>query len=620
MSKLTPVLFICIVCLSLITSCKHSTKINNDSVKVFLTNFNTALQTGKTNAIIAQYFNGDNFKIRRLTNLLEGNCGVNTNATPLFKLSLDVNSSTITNITPGIADVSIPIIFSSTDAIGIGRTALTLKISTTDSKNLRIVQIEGSKFLLDYIAYENLVKSKTLTDEDIYAPITLKAFETAKQLKTKYDSVIWFEHINKQTYFFVTKGKWNFDEVNVGGPHPDTIKTYKMGLVNPSLKEIIPVEYDLIHNIDGTIKGLVEVEKEHKHGFYNLDGKIVVPVEYDQIFPVNNELAIAALRKGDDFYWLNKDLTISDKIIITLGEVLAQTTHLGTSNQDGDDINNVTEFNSREMHGTIYIPPSYLVYMGIFGEVELFKNPLRKNVEFEDVSSKYDITLGKKITIENGDNVFESTLYSIRNYYLGGRSEFYDSKKIMVVDKKREQIYSNVINNDYTETDGSTAINCNEYEIKALNDSLFEVKLSAAVEIPLPNSSQKEFLLNAPVYHYLFLRNGKLVEKETSRIFSFTKFIKMDDSYLQGCYSYENEQTDYLKHEFLKYVKNEIFADYNYKFKDSTWTEEFNETMFNTYQAKNISVDDSLTEIDKYNINWINQKLKSTASKKMASR
>jgi hypothetical protein len=42
--------------------------------------------------------------------------------------------------------------------------------------------------------------------------------------------------------------------------------------------------------------------------------------------------------------------------------------------------------------------------------------------------------------------------------------------------------------------------------------------------------------------------------------------------------------------------------------------------MFDNYKPINTSVDDSLTEIDKYNINWINQKLKAPESKKLASR
>jgi hypothetical protein len=69
----------------------------------------------------------------------------------------------------------------------------------------------------------------------------------------------------------------------------------------------------------------------------------------------------------------------------------------------------------------------------------------------------------------------------------------------------------------------------------------------------------------------------------------------------------------------LRYMKNEIFADYAYQFKDKRWISIFengdnpayNEHV-NNNKPYNVSVDDSLTVIDKYNINWINQKLKGT--------
>jgi hypothetical protein len=126
------------------------------------------------------------------------------------------------------------------------------------------------------------------------------------------------------------------------------------------------------------------------------------------------------------------------------------------------------------------------------------------------------------------------------------------------------------------------------------------------------------------------LKGGKIIEDVTNRKFSFTKFRKMDDSYLDGCYlylikpliekeGYKKQQSDYLRKDVLQYMKNEIYAGYHYKFKDSTWNGVFRESIAN-YEAKNESVDDSLTEIDKYNINWINQKLKTSQSKKLASR
>jgi hypothetical protein len=76
----------------------------------------------------------------------------------------------------------------------------------------------------------------------------------------------------------------------------------------------------------------------------------------------------------------------------------------------------------------------------------------------------------------------------------------------------------------------------------------------------------------------------------------------------------------------LRYIKNEIYADYRYQFKDKRWQDVFMDNRaYNSYDKKsdnsyekkpnNINVDDSLTVIDKYNINWINQKLKEGKTK-----
>jgi len=604
-------------------SCKHKASADGAAVKQFLTKFNGFVSAGNADSIKA-YFVEQGLKTDRIAKILAGKSGIVEQSPTIFRLDLITDDSKITTSPNGIIEVSIPVLFSHNN-IESAKSLIILKLINDKDGKMRISFINVSRFLPDYIAYENLVKSKTLTDKDIYEPITLKAFETAKQLKAKYDSVIWFEHINnKQTYFFVVKDKWNLDLAS-----GDSAKTYKMGLVGPDLKELIPVDYDLIHNINGTINGLIEVEKSNKHGFYNLQGKIIVPVEYDQIYPVTNDNALAALQKGDDFYWLNKDSTISNKVNISISEVLAQTSRLGNFNQDGSNIDNVTEFNSREQHGSVYIPPAYLVNLGIFSTIEQFKNPLRRNIDFEDVSAKINIKLSDKATVEKNDNIFETAFYSIRNYFLGGRSEFYDTKNLVIVDKKRNKVYRQEIITDLSMEDGEEGMTglCNEYNLNPLNDTLLEMKVTSAISILLYNG---DYLQEAPVFHYLTLKNGKMAEASTNRKFSFTKFRKMDDSYLEGCYlylikpsiargEYKKEQSDHLRKDVLQYMKNEIFADYHYKFKDSVWNEVFAESIAN-YEAKNESVDDSLTEIDKYNINWINQKLKATESKKLASR
>lgn len=70
---------------------------------------------------------------------------------------------------------------------------------------------------------------------------------------------------------------------------------------------------------------------------------------------------------------------------------------------------------------------------------------------------------------------------------------------------------------------------------------------------------------------------------------------------------------DQVNADMLRYMKNEIYAGYQYKFKDPKWNRIFYEREVeydDNYKPKNANVTDSLTAIDKYNINFIDQRMK----------
>jgi hypothetical protein len=102
---------------------------------------------------------------------------------------------------------------------------------------------------------------------------------------------------------------------------------------------------------------------------------------------------------------------------------------------------------------------------------------------------------------------------------------------------------------------------------------------------------------------------GKLAALPTVRYFGFTEFVKMDDSYLEGCYVINGKRTDHLSPEVLQYMKNEIFASYGLRFKTEKWAKEFEYNFGYDDKTRHDNVNDSLTAIDKYNINWLSQKL-----------
>jgi hypothetical protein len=410
----------------------------------------------------------------------------------------------------------------------------------------------------------------------------------------------------------VVKGKMNLS----ARYEPDTIPTYKMGLLNADQKEIIPVEFDLVHNIGATYPNLIEVEKDHKRGFYNTTGQVVLPVEYDQVLPVNNDDDLAILRKGNEYYHWKHDYTITDKDPnLKIADILPQIKAFGHTVKMNDKLAaDVMESNSRDDHGSVYISPSYLVDWKLMPVVQHFKNPLRRNVEYEDASELYQLTFEGKT---DNENWLTSVFYSIEDNYLGGREGLYEHKNVMVVNKKNNRIYGNDITSYLSESDGGSLLDdeCRVSKLRAINDSLYEVVVGTNTYRELYDGKQ---IGGGPEFHYLQLKNDQMTELPVTRLFGFTKYVKMDDSYLRGCYEYTDDQKtasfNSVTPEMLNYMKNEIYAEYKYQFKDPQWIKIFSQDP--KYDKYNASVDDSLTAVDKYNISFINQKLKAANYKK----
>ncbi|MDB5138128.1 MAG: hypothetical protein JWR12_44 [Mucilaginibacter sp.] len=629
---LIPTIIILIAGLAFFVRCKTTLKTDSSEIAQFLNKFNNSINEGNADTLMTCFKTDKKTKaLVRLINLLAGKKGAD-GMKPLTTIKLDIDKAEIKNISNDLVNVTIPASFSHA-TVDDKQSVLILKIYKVAPHELKIIQADARQFLTDYLAYENFVKSKTEAGKVTYSAITLAAFKTADQLKTRYDSVIWFAHLHTQTYFYVIKGKWNIDK-DIIRDKDSTIDPYKMGLVNPDLKEIIPAEYDLIHNINGTFTGLVEVEKNNKKGFYNLNGRMVVPVDYDEVFPIEDENNLAVLRTGSDYFYLKKDTTVSEKVDLKISDFFSNIKNLTHSfDLYKNALSVVTEYNSKNNHNAVYIPPSYLVELNMISKWENFKNPLRnvQNVDDDFTHKNYEVKYSGNS--KTGDNWLEASFYSIRDYFLGGRSEFYDRKNIVIIDKKQNRVFSKEIETDYSNDEGSGSLGgiCDINSIKVLNDSLFEVKSTAVLEVQMYDSTQN--ITEGAYYHYLSIKKNKLIELPNKRTFGFTKYIKMDDSYLSACYNlligvgtYDKRKLktiDHITPEILKYMKNEIYADYRYQFNDKRWQEIFGDTgLYNRYSntPNNANVDDSLTVIDKYNINWINHKLKEVKPNTLAAR
>jgi hypothetical protein len=605
---------------------KNQNKPDKGEIIQFLNAFNTQLKAGNIDSAKAYFEDQQKGKlVKVLLNVLSNKTNTGGKDEPLFKLSMNTEDALIKVINPEFATARVTTHFNHDD-LPEEQSSILFTIHRMADGKYKITQVDARGFVKDYMAYQVKVYNKITPEADIYSPQTLAAFKVADQLKTKYDSVLWFDHVGGKTFYYVMKGKIASDFY---WPNVEDYKgeksDLKMGLVNPDLKEIIPVEYDLIHNVSGAIEGLIEVEKAKKKGFYNIDGKMAVPANYDEIYPLKAGENLAILKNGDDFFYLKLDTTISEKIAdFKIADIVSQIKTFGDSYTLSDKSSkNIMEYNSKDHNESLVIAPSYLVNLQLIPKFVDFPNPLRKifrNDEdgYGNGSGSIDIAFeGEKKG--DDDNWFQSVFYSIANDYLGGRGGLYRSKSVLVVDKKHNQIlgFNGDVYIGQDEGYGELSGDCRENSIKAINDSLFEFKTTSQIVERL--FKETEDIDEGPFYRYLQAKSGKFVLLKSDRIFP-TQYVKLDDSYLQGCYvlgigvypDRKSKTIDHVTKEMLQYMKNEIYASYKYRFKTKEWNDVFEYRFNSNDTTKNASVDDSLTTIDKYNIAFINSKLNGT--------
>jgi len=262
-----PSAFILIILAAIfVVRCKTSEKAQQSDIKAFLNDFNIQVKARNADSLLSYFENSrQNQNYTFLITYLTGKKKVANQATPLANVDLDVDAAIIKGINDNSSVATIPVKLSH-DSVADNKTSLIFTVHKAAAHSYKISAVDGQKFVKDYLAYEDIVRAKTMAVGVTYSPETLAAFKTAATLKAKYDTVVWFAHLGGKTYYYAVKGKWNQGR-DINRMADSVIEPYKMALVGPGLNEVIPAEYDIIHNISGTFPGWVEVEKDGKKGF-----------------------------------------------------------------------------------------------------------------------------------------------------------------------------------------------------------------------------------------------------------------------------------------------------------------------------------------------------------------
>ena len=366
------------------------------------------------------------------------------------------------------------------------------------------------------------------------------------------------------------------------------------GITNAEGRFIIPAKFDFIILPDETYAGMVEVCKNGKFGLYSFpEGKEILPPEYDEFYPVFDERILAYYKKGDSYGIVKKNKSDSDS---EFKDYSISPFENGTITKWDFSFPSqpVLISENKEEEVEFYYMPSFMK--------NFFDNLILEGYLYSEVDYMPDIDLSitGNIKANNKKYYFAKILIDSNpwspdvNYFVCGANLC-------------EKFYEGTTNN-YSRVMGVEGV----FEFKILDNGIFRIKNSVDGFNGLANKSYPKTTLDA--YYYYHIIDGKVEELKPNRFFAFTKYENITSEFFQGFFLGEDvELEDYIgvivfRHLSIKdldVMRNEIFADYGYKFKTEQWQNFFGQ--LDWYKPKFDNVDAKLNAIEKANIQLILQ-------------
>jgi DNA-binding PadR family transcriptional regulator len=417
----------------------------------------------------------------------------------------------------------------------------------------------------------------------------------ALQLESVYDYVPFFYEKNGIAFFYVVKGEFK-------GSNP--FDNNKYGLVDTSGHVILDCIYDKIYTPNLVFDGCVEIEKDGLVGLFNFKSNETLEPQFKYIITDSTNTSYALYKNA--LLKVNQDFEIDYEDHYALMHVLPKFSFIGPNEAEKGflifnyttDIVLLNGFDNNDHK--VLISPSFLSYNDLLPQIV-------GNLNIDHGSGPYAKIIDQNKTDKG---IFSAIL------------EFYDGT-FGVRDMTpiyTEAVSFSIENNHPNFTSLQQTIGWNDKYVKLKNDSILE-KYWTESELDLD-----------PCYRFYKLTEKGVNELTTFRKFHFTKYVKIDTTYLQGPFNIEMNDSlrkvfkerfiakklEYDLDEYMQYVhakishftveeldvmRNEIFAEYGYKFKSKKWQNYF--STFSWYKPRFDNVDQKLTEIDKHNIKVI---------------
>jgi hypothetical protein len=487
--------------------------------------------------------------------------------------------------------VSIPVILKVQSAESSDSTNVQLVLWLKQAEQSFVIfKLEGEEPYKAFMALKNnnewAIQRQQALDERLWV------YEKARELESKFDSVIWFCTYGNEKYFYVAEGEWtnyflNYDDRNKRN------ETAKIGLINNAGEIVIPIEYEMIGTIGFDHPGIVEISKDGKFGYFDINKKqVVLQPQYDVIIPITDGDNLAVVKTDTTFGWISSTFEYHEGFPSTeVQQRIEGFKYLPANLRLSAETEGICEIPLQDQAGNgIVIPSSYLVANGLFNRIEsgicTTGVPMNGWTEYKETKGTWLQTISDGIS---------ALVTSISERYLEGREEFYNSSKIVFVNKTMDTL-------------SVTQISGTELSMRAIDSTLLEVRT--------PHEwwfMENEVCLEENLMEHTYFRiseDGSVEKQKSHRLFPETEFVKLDSSYVTGeFFIYNSEQkanitTHVLSLLTLTSMRDEILASYGYSFPgrdDVRFSEEWYKPEYDNIEQFR----ESMTDIDKHNLQFL---------------
>ncbi len=264
----------------------------------------------------------------------------------------------------------------------------------------------------------------------------------------------------------------------------------------------------------------------------------------------------------------------------------------------------VEEQEDEYMSSGVVFLPSFVKNLGLTEGTAL------ESVSFDESAMGITRATMKIIRTETISEKLKILFTSFYEEGIDARDYTIEKTRATIIDESNKVVDSKQLAETYGSEQGAmTFCGDNLLDYFMLSERLLEVEDVKATQGNYPNyASMTQFS------YYKITENGKLQKLETNRFYDCTKYASMNSSHFEGCfYVFSNGDdnmergniwaSDHLSIEDLDIMRNEIFADYGYKFKSEKWQKYFAGKEW--YFPKHDNVDRFLSDLEKENIKTI---------------